>query len=140
MNDVWVWDVYRNDRFVKSVRVLTFKDVNVEVRGDKDLELPKELALDEVASREPEPDVGRHRVPVRLGRSYDACCGPIHDGAPAPTAEALMRSRFSAFALGLTPYLLTSWHPSTRPASLEPDAGHRVASPADRRRRGGRPG
>src|SRR5690606_36270332 len=47
MNDVWVWDVYRNDRFVKSVRVLTFKDVNVEVRGDKDLELPKELALDE---------------------------------------------------------------------------------------------
>jgi len=47
MSDVWVWDVYRNDRFVKSVRVLTFKDVNVEVRGDKDLELPKELALDE---------------------------------------------------------------------------------------------
>ena len=40
-------EVYRNDRFVKSVRVLTFKDVNVEVRGDKDLELPKELALDE---------------------------------------------------------------------------------------------
>jgi SEC-C motif-containing protein len=32
-----------------------------------------------------------------------------------------MRSRFSAFALGLTPYLLTSWHPSTRPASLEHD-------------------
>ena len=47
MTDVWVWDVYRSDRFVKSVRVLTFKDVNVEVRGDKDLELPKELALDE---------------------------------------------------------------------------------------------
>ena len=47
MNDVWVWDVYRSDRFVKSVRVLTFKDVNVEERADKDLELPKELALDE---------------------------------------------------------------------------------------------
>ncbi|MEO6115190.1 MAG: DUF2469 family protein [Pseudolysinimonas sp.] len=47
MNDVWVWDVYRSDRFVKSVRVLTFKDVNVEERVDKDLELPKELALDE---------------------------------------------------------------------------------------------
>ena len=30
MNDVWVWDIYRADRFVKSVRVLTFKDVNVE--------------------------------------------------------------------------------------------------------------
>jgi hypothetical protein len=47
MTDVWVWDVYRADRFVKSVRVLTFKDVNVEVLNDKELELPKELALDE---------------------------------------------------------------------------------------------
>ena len=33
-----------------------------------------------------------------------------------------MRSRFSAFALGLTPYLLTSWHPSARPVSLDLDA------------------
>ena len=47
MSDVWVWDVYRSDRFVKSVRVLTFKDVNVEERADQDLKLPKELALDE---------------------------------------------------------------------------------------------
>lgn len=47
MTDVWVWDVYRADRFVKSVRVLTFKDVNVELLGDRELELPKELALDE---------------------------------------------------------------------------------------------
>ncbi len=47
MNDVWVWDVYRADRFVKNVRVLTFKDVNVEMLGDRELELPKELALDE---------------------------------------------------------------------------------------------
>ena len=47
MNDVWVWDVYRNDRFVKSVRVLTFKDVNVEELSANELELPKELALDE---------------------------------------------------------------------------------------------
>ncbi|MBX3067487.1 MAG: DUF2469 family protein [Microbacteriaceae bacterium] len=47
MHDVWVWDVYRSDRFVKSVRVLTFKDVNVEELGAKELELPKELALDD---------------------------------------------------------------------------------------------
>ena len=47
MNDVWVWDVYRSDRFVQSVRVLTFKDVNVEKLSGKELELPKELALDE---------------------------------------------------------------------------------------------
>ena len=30
LNDVWVWDIYRSDRFVSSVKVLTFKDVNVE--------------------------------------------------------------------------------------------------------------
>jgi hypothetical protein len=47
LNDVWVWDVYRSDRFVKSVKVLTFKDVNVEELGKKELKLPKELALDE---------------------------------------------------------------------------------------------
>ncbi len=47
MNDVWVWDVYRADRFVKSVRVLTFKDVNVEELSDRELELPKDLALEE---------------------------------------------------------------------------------------------
>ena len=42
-----VWVVYRADRFVKSVRVLTFKDVNVEELGKKDLKLPRELAIDE---------------------------------------------------------------------------------------------
>jgi len=31
---------------------------------------------------------------------FDACCGPIIGGVPAPTAEALMRSRFTAFANG----------------------------------------
>jgi len=34
LTDAWVWDMYRRSRFVPSVRVLTFKDVNVE-------ELPK---------------------------------------------------------------------------------------------------
>lgn len=36
-----------------------------------------------------------------------------------------MRSRFSAFALGDADYLLRSWHPSTRPATLELDDGLR---------------
>ena len=39
LNDVWVWDVYRNARFVKSVRVVTFKDVNVEELAKSDLSL-----------------------------------------------------------------------------------------------------
>jgi hypothetical protein len=41
MADAWVWDVYRPARFVKSVRVVTFKDVNIEELNKSDLELPK---------------------------------------------------------------------------------------------------
>lgn len=61
------------------------------------------------------------RCPCGTGETYGACCARHHRGAPAPTAEALMRSRFTAFALGLADYLLATWHPSTRPASLELD-------------------
>jgi SEC-C motif-containing protein len=39
----------------------------------------------------------------------------------AADAEALMRSRYSAYALGERDYLLATWHPSTRPATLELD-------------------
>ena len=52
------------------------------------------------------------------------CCGRYHAGPlhlQAPDAPALMRSRYSAFVLGLTDYLLATWHPSTRPASLDAD-------------------
>jgi hypothetical protein len=47
MTDVWVWDIYRSDRFVKTVKVLTFKDINIEELTSREFELPKELALDE---------------------------------------------------------------------------------------------
>lgn len=50
---------------------------------------------------------------------YAACCGRYHGGTPAPDAEALMRSRYSAYVLKLEPYLLSTWHPSTRPAALD---------------------
>jgi hypothetical protein len=39
--DAWVWDVYRSARFVKSVRVVTFKDVNVEELAKPDLDVPE---------------------------------------------------------------------------------------------------
>src|SRR5512144_537286 len=42
MNDAWVWDMYRPARFVKNVRVLTFKDVNIEELAKTDLELPQD--------------------------------------------------------------------------------------------------
>jgi hypothetical protein len=37
LGDAWVWDMYRPARFVKSVRVVTFRDVNVEALPEKDL-------------------------------------------------------------------------------------------------------
>ena len=62
--------------------------------------------------------------PCGSTRTYEACCGRYHAGAlllQAPDAAALMRSRYSAYVLGLGDYLLDTWHPSTRPASIEPD-------------------
>lgn len=53
--------------------------------------------------------------------TLDTCCGRYHQGEPAPTPEALMRSRYSAFALGLSDYLLATWHSTTRPAQFTPD-------------------
>jgi SEC-C motif domain protein len=44
---------------------------------------------------------------------------------PAPTAEALMRSRYSAFAVGDVAYLLRSWHSSTRPRTVALDPAQR---------------
>ena len=55
------------------------------------------------------------------GRRYGDCCGPVHRGTQAATAEALMRARYSAFALGDEAFLHASWHPSTRPARIELD-------------------
>jgi hypothetical protein len=41
MSDAWVWDMYRPARFAKNVKVLTFKDVNIEELAKSDLEPPK---------------------------------------------------------------------------------------------------
>ncbi|MFT0847805.1 DUF2469 domain-containing protein [Actinomycetaceae bacterium L2_0104] len=35
--DAWVWDIYRTSRFIRSVRVVTFKDVNVEELNKQDI-------------------------------------------------------------------------------------------------------
>ncbi|MBZ2206319.1 hypothetical protein I4X03_003485 [Massilia sp. R798] len=51
------------------------------------------------------------------GPSFASCCGPYLSGAAVPqTAEALMRSRYTAYTLGNESYLRATWHPSTRPA------------------------
>ena len=59
--------------------------------------------------------------PCGLGDDYDACCGRFHAGTPVPTAEALMRARYSAFAVGDARYLLRTWHPVARPETLTLD-------------------
>ncbi|WP_437115557.1 YchJ family protein [Streptomyces griseoviridis] len=63
--------------------------------------------------------------PCGLPAPYDGCCGRFHRGAPAPTPEALMRSRYSAFVRLDAPYLLRTWHPAARPARLDLDPGTR---------------
>ena len=45
MSDAWVWDMYRPARFVKNVRVMTFKDVNVEELEKPDISLPDDAGF-----------------------------------------------------------------------------------------------
>ncbi|MEP6906954.1 MAG: YchJ family metal-binding protein [Pseudoxanthomonas sp.] len=59
--------------------------------------------------------------PCGSARGYAQCCGPLHEGSAAATAEALMRSRYSAYALGMSDYLCRSWHASTRPPGFALD-------------------
>lgn len=70
------------------------------------------------------------RCPCGTGETYGECCGRyLSEGRRAPTAEALMRSRYTAFATAATHYLLVTWHPSTRPDLLDLDeemAWHRL--------------
>ena len=78
--------------------------------------------------------------------AYGACCGRYLDGGPdntapvpAPDAESLMRSRYTAFVLERADYLLATWHPAHRPATLDFEPGakwlglqvrsHRVTGP-----------
>lgn len=60
--------------------------------------------------------------PCGLVPDYADCCGRYHAGPlhlAAPTPEALMRSRYSAYALDLRDYVIDTWHTSTRPEKLE---------------------
>lgn len=57
------------------------------------------------------------------GRDCATCCLPYIQGQrTAPTAEALMRSRYTAFVLHAWDYLYATWHPSTRPKNIGEDS------------------
>lgn len=73
----------------------------------------------------------KRNMPCPCGRttgkrplSYTDCCGRYlenYEQTPAPDAESLMRSRYSAYVLERAPYLLATWEPSKRPPSLSFD-------------------
>lgn len=56
------------------------------------------------------------------GASFEQCCEPALSNQHWPeTAEALMRSRYTAFALGNHDHLFRTWHPATRPTEVSAD-------------------
>jgi SEC-C motif-containing protein len=60
--------------------------------------------------------------PCGTGRSFSGCCEPFIEGDGTPeTAEALMRSRYTAYSLGREDYLRVTWHPTTRRNDLDLD-------------------
>lgn len=63
--------------------------------------------------------------PCGRAREYETCCGAIHAGAPATTAEDLMRSRYSAYVVGDLDHLRRSWAPETCPRDFSLDAATR---------------
>lgn len=52
--------------------------------------------------------------PCGSGQPEASCCGPLLAGAPAPTALALMRSRYTAYVRGRVDYIVATHHPATR--------------------------
>jgi SEC-C motif-containing protein len=65
---------------------------------------------------------GNKKCPCGSGDQYAHCCGRyISQPGTAVTAEALMRSRYCAYARKDKQYLLQTWHPSTRPSLMDLD-------------------
>ena len=56
------------------------------------------------------------QCPCQSQKPYTECCEPYHKSEAAPTAEALMRSRYSAYVLKDDKYLYKSWSKTTRPS------------------------
>ena len=62
-----------------------------------------------------------HTCPCGSSIALDDCCGKWHQGQPAPSAERLMRSRYSAYTLGLIDYLVATTLPAQQ-AALDRDS------------------
>ena len=67
---------------------------------------------------------GGSACPCGTGQDYASCCGPLHEGVTfAESAVRLMRSRYAAYVVHDTAYLLRTWHPRTRPHDLDASDG-----------------
>ena len=66
--------------------------------------------------------------PCGSRKPYERCCGRFFTEPSAPTAEALMRSRYVAFYRGDIDYLIETHHPSTRPPNLRFSLGQSIRS------------
>jgi SEC-C motif-containing protein len=64
------------------------------------------------------------RCPCHSRRSYKRCCQPYHQGQPAPTPEALMRSRYAAYAKGLVDYVVQTGDPPQDPEGVRLFCAH----------------
>lgn len=76
------------------------------------------MSFGEAASRAGRRPAQEAACPCGSGDAFGSCCGPVIGGAAAETAEALMRSRYTAFALADAVHLEASWHPRTRPEEI----------------------
>lgn len=64
--------------------------------------------------------------PCHSGQRYSDCCRPFHQGKSAPTAEVLMRSRYSAYVLSDAAYLHRTWSKQTRPTLKSLMQSHKI--------------
>ncbi len=91
-------------------------------------------------ARQPRPKTGEI-CPCGSGEALTSCCGPLLHGARiARTAEALMRSRYTANVRGAKAYLLMTWHPDSRPQQLHLDPAMRWLGLKIRHTEQGQPG
>ena len=124
----YAWELYRYDR---PGRTSTSSPPTTPSRGPGtscDDSSAGTTARPPSAGPPPASVVRVHRpdCPCGSGTPYDACCGVLHRGErQAATPEELMRSRYSAYALGDLGYVDRTWHPRTRPDAITPRPGLR---------------
>lgn len=88
----------------------------------------KKAAASKQASKEIVPvwEADKKACPCDSGKQYEECCEKYHDGQLEPTAEAVMRARFSAYVKGKVDYVVATTHADNPAASgsKTPDGKH----------------